>query len=98
MANTPDIDMILSTPLAPVDNNGFAERVVAEIAWRERSTMAIEPVAIFALAVVVALFIPLAGLFGPITTLAVELGLSLPFAAACAALVLSQSVVRMVSD
>jgi len=98
MPNTPDIDKFLSTPLRPVDNNGFAERVAAQIAWRERGMMAIELVALFALAAVVALFVPLAGLLGPITTVAVELGLSLPFAVACAALVLSQSVVRLVSD
>lgn len=98
MPNTPDIDQALSTPLKPVDNDGFAERVTAQIAWRERGTMAIELVAIFALAVVVALFVPLAGLLGPVTTVAMELGLSLPFAVACAALVLSQSVARLVSD
>ena len=51
-----------------------------------------------AVAMLLVLFVPARGLFKPLEIVVVELGTSLPFAMACAALALTQTALRLLAD
>jgi hypothetical protein len=92
------LDDLLSASLEGVEDGGFSRHVLAKITAVERRQDILELCAtVVALAIVLAL-VPFGGLVRPVETLALDLSFSLPVAMACAMLVFSQSLTRMLED
>jgi hypothetical protein len=98
MTTDRELDALLSAPLSPVNDNGFSKAVTAKITARERTWTGLEiGAAVVVLASIVA-FTPAAAIIGPLDKLATDLGSSVPFAIACAALVLTFASLRWLAD
>ncbi len=98
MTTKPDLDALLATPLEPVPDNGFSRAVDAKMAVRVQGFAWFELGAAIAVLALVVLFAPVARIAAPFVTVALQLGLSLPFAVACAAIALSQATFRLLPD
>lgn len=97
-----DLDALLSAPLTPVDDNGFAARTMYRIAQeqavlRERREI-IEWSALLLAATVFLAFVPLGVFVHAIETLTVKVGNSFPVAVTLAALILTATFTRFVVD
>lgn len=92
-----DLDRLLATPLEPVADNGFSRAIEARLVHEQRFAWLELALAVAVLALVV-LFAPAARLAAPVMTVALQLGLSLPFAVACAALAVSHATLRLWAD
>lgn len=89
-----ELDALLATPLAPVDDNGFSHGIVTKISAHERAVAWFEWGSAAVLFVLLLLFVPWDRLTAPFENIAFDLGLSVPFAIACAALALSHVGMR----
>lgn len=98
MTTKPDLDTLLAAPLAPINDNGFSRAVVTKIAMRERVWMGAEIAAALTVFAAVVAFTPTAAIVGPVEKVAIDLGNSLPFAIACAALALTFVSLRWFAD
>jgi hypothetical protein len=98
MTGTPDIDQLLSAPLPGVPDDEFSARIASRIAAQERVYAFIELGAVLGFLTIVALYLPVGAFIGPVTQMSVYLASSLPFAAACAALVLTYEAIRAIPD
>jgi hypothetical protein len=95
---TTELDTLLSTPLAPVADDGFSRAVVSKISAQERMLVWFEWGTAAVLFVLVLLFAPWGRLTAPFENLAFDLGLSVPFAIACAAIALSHASLRWFAE
>jgi hypothetical protein len=93
-----DLDALLSAPLSPVNDNGFSNAVTAKIAAQERTWAGLEIGAAVVVLASIVIFTPAAAIVGPLEKIATDLGSSVPFAIACAALVLTQAGLRLLAD
>ena len=94
MTRESELDTLLAAPLAPVADDGFSHGVVTKISAHERAVVWFEWGVAAVLCVLVLLFAPWDRLTAPFETVAFNLGLSIPFAIACAALALSHAGIR----
>ena len=97
-----DLDTLLSAPLTPVDDDGFAARTMYRIAQeqavlRERREI-IEWSALLLAAVIFLAAVPLSSMLPAIETLTVKVGNSFPVAVTLAALILTATFTRFVVD
>lgn len=90
----PELDVLLRTPLAPVADDGFSRGLVAKMAAEERTVQWLEWGTAMAVLLLVVLSAPIGRLVGPFENMAFVLGLSVPFAIACAAIALSHASLR----
>jgi hypothetical protein len=95
---TTELDTLLSKPLAPVTDDGFSQAVIAKISAQERVVVWFEWGTAAVLFVAVLLFAPWGRLTAPFENLAFDLGLSVPFAIACAAIALSHASLRWFAE
>lgn len=93
-----ELDRMLANPLAPVNDNGFSERVAQRISAHERFAALTEWALLIAGVVLLVSVVPLAGVLNRVASATVELSQSLPFAVACAALALSMAAMRALAD
>jgi hypothetical protein len=93
-----ELDTLLNMPLASVADDGFSRAVMTKISAQERAVAWFEWGAAAALFALVLLFAPWDRLTAPFETIAFDLGLSVPFAAACAAIALSQVGLRWFTE
>ena len=98
MTTDRDLDTLLGAPLSPVNDNGFTNAVTAKITVRERTWAGLEISAALVVLVSIVAFTPAGAIAGPLEKLGLDLGTSLPFAIACAALVLTQAGARLLAD
>jgi len=98
MTTKPDLDALLAAPLEPVADNGFSSKVDAKTTMRGQGFAWFELGGAIVVLALIALFAPAARIATPFVTVALELGLSLPFAIACAALVVSHATLRLMAD
>ena len=94
---TTELDVLLTKPLAPVADDGFSRAVVTKISVQERA-VAFEWGTAAVLFVLVLLFVPWGRLTAPFENIAFDLGMSMPFAIACAAIALSHMSLRLFAD
>lgn len=97
-----DLDTLLSAPLTPVDDDGFAAHVTYQIAQeqallRERREI-IEWSALLLAATIFLAFVPLGAIIHAIETLTVKVGNSFPVAVTLAVLILTATFTRFVVD
>jgi hypothetical protein len=90
-----ELDALLAKPLASVADDGFSHAVATKIAAQERAVFWFEWGSAAVLFVLVLLFVPWNRLIAPFENVAFDLGLSVPFAIACAALALTHVGARM---
>lgn len=95
---TDDLDTLLSTPLPAVDDAGFSRRVTAHVAAAQQRRLFFDMAAIVAATGVFLTVVPLAAVSSAIETVTLNLGSSLPVAVAIAALVLTFTLARYVTD
>jgi hypothetical protein len=95
---TTELETLLSKPLAPVADDGFSQAVIAKISAQERAVVWFEWGTAVVLFVLVLLFTPWGRLTAPFENLAFDLGLSVPFAIACAAIALSHASLRWFAE
>ncbi len=93
-----ELDALLATPLAPVADDGFSHAVVAKLSAHERAVAWFEWSTAVVLFVLVLLFVPWDRLTAPFENIAFDLGLSVPFAIACAALALTHAGLRWFAE
>jgi hypothetical protein len=98
MTTEAELDALLAKPLAPVPDDGFARAVVAKISAEERAIAWFEWGMAAVLFALVLLFAPWGRLTAPFENVAFDLGLSVPFAIACAALALSHVGARLFAE
>jgi hypothetical protein len=98
MTTDRELDALLSAPLSPVNDNGFTNAVTARITAPDRTWAGLEIGAAAVVLVSIVVFTPAAAIVGPLEKFAIDLGGSLPFAIACAALVLTQAGARLLAD
>src|ERR1700722_7728459 len=89
MTTEDELDALLGKPLTTVADDGFSHGVVTNISAHERAIAWFEWGTAAVLFVLVLLFVPWDRLTAPFENIAFDLGLSLPFAIACAALAFS---------
>jgi hypothetical protein len=93
-----ELDALLNKPLASVADDGFSRAVMTKILAQERSVAWFEWGTAAALLALVLLFAPWGRLTAPLENVAFDLGLSVPFAIACAALALTQASLRWFAE
>ena len=93
-----ELDALLKTPLEPAADAGFSRAVAAKIAAEGRAIAWFEGIAAVVLGVLVLVFVPWGRLAAPFENLAFDLGLSVPFAIACAAIALSHMSLRLFAE
>ena len=98
MTTESELDALLAAPLEPVADNGFSSKVEAMAAVQRRDFVLLELGAVVAALALIVFFVPAARFAAPFETVALQLGLSLPFAIACAAIVLSHATLRLLPD
>ena len=89
-----ELDALLGKPLAAVADDDFSRAVVAKISAQERAVVWFEWGMAVVLCMLVLVFAPWGRLAAPVANIAFALGLSVPFAIACAALALSHAGLR----
>jgi hypothetical protein len=94
MTTEAELDALLAKPLAAVADDGFSRAAMAKISAEERAVAWFEWGMAAVLLVLVVLFAPWDRLVAPFENVAFDLGLSVPFAIACAALALTQASLR----
>jgi hypothetical protein len=92
------LDAMLAAPLPAVADNGFSQRIASRAAAMERRYWALDAAIVLAVLAFVFAFVPLTGVLRTLEVLAFGIATSVPLAIACAALVLSQSVARFLSE
>ena len=90
--------MLLAKPLASVADDGFSRAVVTKISAQERAVAWFEWGTAAVLFVLVLLFVPWGRLTAPFENIAFDLGMSVPFAIACAAIALSHASLRWFAE
>ena len=95
---TDDLDTLLSAPLPAIDDASFSRRVTAHVAAAQQRRMFVDLAAIVAATGVFLAVVPLAAINNAIETVTLNLGSSLPVAVAIAALVLTFTLARYVTD
>lgn len=98
MTTEPELDVLLAKPLVSVADDGFSHAVATKITAQERAVFWLEWGAATVLFVLVLLFAPWGRLVVPFENAALELGLSIPVAIACAALALTHAGARMFTE
>ena len=98
MTTEDELDAQLMKPLAPVADDGFSRATVTKISARERAVASFEWGAAAVLFALVLLFVPWGRVTAPFENVAFDLGLSVPFAIACAALALSHASLRWFAE
>ena len=98
MTTENELDALLKKPLASVADDGFSRAVVAKITAQERAVIWFEWGTAAVLVVLVLFFIPWGRLIAPFENVALDLGLSFPFAIACAAIALSHASLRWFAE
>ena len=94
----PELDALLRTPLAPVADDGFSRGLIAKMAAEERTAQRFEWGTAVAVLLLLVLFAPIGRLVAPFENIALVLGLSVPFAIACAAIALSHASLRLFAE
>jgi hypothetical protein len=98
MTTKSDLDTLIATPLETVADNGFSRAVAAKIVARDNSVSWFEVGAGIAVVIFVVLFVPVARVTAPFEAIAINLGMSLPFVVACAAIALTHATLRLLPD
>ena len=98
MTTEDELDALLAKPLAAVADDGFSRAVTTKISAEERAVAWFEWGMAVVLFVLVLLFAPWGRLTAPFENIAFDLGLSVPFAIACAAIALSHAGLRWLAD
>jgi len=98
MTTEDEFDAPLSKPLGPVADGGFSRAVMAKISAQERAVAWFEWSAAAVLFALVLLVLPWDRLTAPFENVAFDLGLSVPFAIACAATALSHASLRWFAE
>jgi hypothetical protein len=98
MTTEDELDALLGKPLSPVADDGFSYAVVTKISAHERAVAWFEWGTAAVLFVLVLLFAPWGRLTAPFENMAFDLGLSVPFAVACAAIALSHASLRWFAE
>jgi hypothetical protein len=93
-----ELDALLAKPLASIADDGFSRGLVAKMTAEERTVLWFEWGAAAAVLLLVVLFAPVERLVAPFQNIAFDLGLSVPFAIACAALALSHAGLRLFAE
>jgi hypothetical protein len=98
MTTEDELDSLLGKPLAPAADDGFSHAVGTKISAHERAIAWFEWGTAAVLFVLVLLFAPWSRLTAPFENMAFDLGLSVPFAVACAAIALSHASLRWFAE
>ena len=93
-----ELDILLSAPLDGVDDDRFSSRVVARIAAGERRQSFLELSGALAALVLLFAVVPTSALVGPVEMLSLNISSSVPVAIACAMLVISGLMARMLEE
>lgn len=93
-----ELDVLLRKPLATVADDRFSRGLVAKMAAEERTVQWFEWGTAVAVLLLIVFFAPVGRLVAPFQSMAFVLGLSVPFAIACAAVALSHASLRLFAD
>jgi hypothetical protein len=98
MTNDAELDALLTQSLPAIADEGFSRGVSAKIAGAERKKLWMEMGLSAVVVAILAMFVPTAGIMHLLLHASGDLATSLPFAAGCAALIVTISAMRVWAD